>query len=80
MNVTTRAATDADKTFARDAHHLACHDVVVRQFGKWDEAVQDRFFERNWSSNHLNIILADGVPSGWRGMLRPNAAPRLKEE
>jgi len=39
-----RPATTADTEFARFTHHAAYHDVVVRQFGNFDERMQDNFF------------------------------------
>ena len=65
MKITRRAATDFDIDFARDAHHRAYRDVVTRQFGVWDEARQDEFFDRGWASAEHHILLCDGVPCGY---------------
>jgi len=65
MTVTTRPATDADKAFAREAHHLGYHDVVIRQFGEWDEARQDAIFDKNWANAEHKILLCEGVPCGY---------------
>ena len=65
MTVTTRPATAADTAFARTVHHAAYRDVVIRQFGPWDEAVQDRFFEGDWNGAQFDIILVDGKPCGY---------------
>jgi GNAT superfamily N-acetyltransferase len=64
MKITTRPATDADTDFARTAHHLAFRDPVERQFGPWDEAQQDAFFQKDWDSIEHDILLCDGVPCG----------------
>ena len=48
--LTLRLATDADKAFARHVHHQAYHDVIVRQFGEWNEAEQDAYFDSTWAS------------------------------
>ena len=65
MNITTRPAAETDAAFAREAHHGAYRDVVIRQFGAWDEQVQDGFFERSWEDHRHEIILHDGVPCGY---------------
>jgi ribosomal protein S18 acetylase RimI-like enzyme len=65
MNVQTRAASDEDFTFARSVHHAAYRDVVERQFGPWDEAEQDTFFEQDWNPRATEMILADGSACGY---------------
>jgi len=65
MKLTTRPAAATDREFARHAHHQAYHDVVVRQFGKWDEALQDNFFAGDWAGAKVEILLWDGVPCGY---------------
>lgn len=64
-SITRRAATDADKDFLRDIHHRAYRDVVTRQFGAWDEALQDEFFEKNWSGVAYEILLFDHRACGY---------------
>ena len=49
MKLGRRPVAQADTEFARNAHHQAYHDVVVRQFGTWDEALQDKFFDGDWA-------------------------------
>jgi ribosomal protein S18 acetylase RimI-like enzyme len=65
MQPTTLPAAESDIAFARETHHLAYRDVVVRQFGQWDERAQDRFFENGWDSAEHAILLADGEPCGY---------------
>lgn len=59
-------AQSEDMEFAREVHHKAYHDTVVKQFGDWDEKMQDKFFESGWN-NGLNheIILCDNKPCGY---------------
>ena len=68
MEITTRPATAADMDFARTVHHLAYRDVVTRQFGQWDETLQDGFFDRGWSPAKIEILLVDGEPCGYTGI------------
>jgi GNAT superfamily N-acetyltransferase len=65
MKLSRRPAVPADTDFACQAHHRAYHDVVVRQFGVWDEALQDKFFEGDWAGGKFEILLWDGVPCGY---------------
>lgn len=65
MKISTRPKSDSDKDFARKTHHEALLDVVVRQFGEWDEQRQDGFFEQNWTDPTLEILLCDDVPCGY---------------
>jgi len=65
MDVTTRSATEADLNFARQTHHAAYRDVVIRQWGQWDEEMQDRFFDKDWGDAHFDVILADGTACGY---------------
>lgn len=46
-------------------HHSALRDVVVRQFGPWDEELQNGFFERSGFPSDFEIIEYDGTPCGY---------------
>ena len=65
MELTKRAALDSDIDFARSVHHLAYRDVVTRQFGAWDEAMQDGFFEKGWGEAPFQILMCDSTPCGY---------------
>ena len=65
MTLTRRPATPADTDFARSVHHQAYRDVVVRQFGTWDESRQDEFFAADWSAGGFEILLCDAEPCGY---------------
>jgi len=65
MNITHRQARPDDRAFCRSTHHLAYHDVVVSQFGPWDEQRQDEFFNAKWSDGNIDILLADAEPCGF---------------
>lgn len=61
-----RSALPTDTEFARRVHHSAYHDVIVRQFGSWDEKRQNAFFENDWSDGEtFQILLSDDVPCGY---------------
>ncbi len=63
--ITKRIATEADTEFARKTHHAAYHDVVVRQFGNFDEKVQDDFFAESWKSKTHEILLNGNSETGY---------------
>ena len=65
MLLERRPATSSDTEFARISHHEAYRDVVSRQFGAWDEVLQDRLFEEKWIPNQFEIVLCDGNPCGF---------------
>jgi ribosomal protein S18 acetylase RimI-like enzyme len=48
----------------REMHHRCYHDVVLRQFGCWDLAQQDGFFEKEWSERLFHTIEEDGCMVG----------------
>lgn len=64
-HITRRPAESSDFEFARKTHHLAYHDVVLKQFDNWNEKMQDGFFERSWVPETHQIIYFDGVPAGY---------------
>ncbi len=65
MNITTRPALEVDTDFARTVHHHAYYDVVIRQYGVWEEEAQDEFFRNDWDPRLFEIIRCDGVPCGY---------------
>ena len=64
-NLVRRPAALADTDFARNAHHAAYRDVVVQQFGEWDESRQDDFFANDWAGASFEIIEVAGEPCGY---------------
>jgi ribosomal protein S18 acetylase RimI-like enzyme len=60
-----RPATDDDEAFVRAAHHVAFRDVVERQFGPWDEARQDVFFDTVWRHGGMQVVECDGHRCGY---------------
>ncbi len=59
---------DADKQndfeFGKTVHHSAYREVVSRQFGSWDELIQDGFFKEGWNRGPHKIILVGVIPVG----------------
>lgn len=65
MVVSKRAATAEDYDLVRKWHHAGFRDVVVKQFGIWDEVRQDAFFDDAWTPEATEIIVADGIECGY---------------
>lgn len=63
--LTRRSARADDTDFARDSHHLAYREVSERQFGAWDETLQDEFFRREWEAHPVEILEWFGERAGW---------------
>jgi GNAT superfamily N-acetyltransferase len=64
----TRPATPADIPFLRELHHRAYRDVVMRQFGTWDEIKQDARFEDGLREAEYSVIEEKGVLIGAFGI------------
>jgi ribosomal protein S18 acetylase RimI-like enzyme len=65
LTVSRRQATDGDRELVRSIHHRAYRNVIERQYGVWDIAHQDQFFEVAWRAANHEIILCDGVCCGY---------------
>lgn len=79
MRIERRPATKDDLGLARKMHHAAYRDVVIRQFGSWDNAVQDKFFEAEWANGSHQILLCDGEPCGYASTEESGKRLFLKE-
>lgn len=66
--ISSRPATPADTPFLRQLHHRAYRDVVVRQFGSWDEAAQDGWFEKGLAEADFSVVEEQGVAIGAVGL------------
>jgi hypothetical protein len=60
----TRQARVSDHRFLRDLHHAVYRDVVVRQFGSWNEPDQDTWFEESLLEAEYRIVQSDDTPVG----------------
>lgn len=59
LRITRREATPEDQELARTVHHAAYRQVVMKQFGEWNQAEQDGFFTRAWYPTATEVLLAD---------------------
>ena len=65
MHITKRPGLAADVEFTRSVHHRAYREVVVVQYGRWNEEAQDGFFLAAWSMAPHDVILCDDVRCGY---------------
>ena len=50
--------------FVQGANREAYRDVVMRQFGEWDDEFQDNHFAQKWQRGGFEVIETKGVPIG----------------
>lgn len=79
MEITLKPAIQADYEYARRIHHSAYREMVEKQFGRWDESVQDGFFLRTWERQAFSIVWANGTPSGFCSIGESEKAIELLE-
>jgi ribosomal protein S18 acetylase RimI-like enzyme len=74
-----RPAQENDEVFARKTHHTAYHDVIVRQFGDFDEKMQDDFFDKSWKPKTHEILLSNQQEIGYCSIERFDDHIRVHE-
>jgi ribosomal protein S18 acetylase RimI-like enzyme len=62
--VERRQANASDEQFMRKLHKAAYYDVIVRQFGGWDDELQASLFSKKWRPEQFEILELDGQPIG----------------
>lgn len=58
-------ATAENRELIHKIHDSAYHDVVVEQFGPWDQKLQDDFFEDSWSRPETQVIALGNTLCGY---------------
>lgn len=79
MSLQLSLATPDDFEYARGIHHSAYREMVLKQFGEWDESVQDAFFTRTWTYQVFYILHFGDEPCGFCSIERNDDGLRLKE-
>ena len=64
MELTRRLAAEPDKPFLWEAVRQAYEDVVVRQFGQWDEDLQESDFNEKWEHADFEVVEVAGERVG----------------
>ena len=60
MAITRRPATDDDKAYLKHLGKEIFKDVVLAQFGAWDDQLYRRRFEEKWRKHAYQIVEKDG--------------------
>ena len=61
---TLRAATPADFAYVAALNERSYRDVVERQFGTWNAAIQAENFGQKWRRGTYLLVLQEGRPVG----------------
>lgn len=64
IEYTLRPAVDDDEQFLRRLHKECYENVVIEQFGEWDDDVQRGFFDRKWKPENYQIIVSPNADVG----------------
>ena len=64
MEFTRRPASSQDRPFVEAANRRAYEELVVRQFGAWDDDTQARNFDEKWQRAGFEIVEVAGTPVG----------------
>ena len=59
-----RPADAEDQQLVYDITREASRDLVVRQFGRWDEAFQSEHFRKRWRPGRHSILIFKGTVVG----------------
>ena len=57
-------ASEADKEEVRRVNDRCYYEVVVAQFGSWDDDLQREFFEKKWHPSRYQKIICDSQFAG----------------
>ena len=60
-------------------HHSAYRQVVEKQFGVWNQAEEDSFFDELWRNASVEAIVCDGEPVGFCVLVRGDGDIHVRE-
>ena len=64
MEIIKRQSTDRDKEFIYELNRIVYRDLVIKQFGKWDEEGQRNYFEEKWERGNYHVVEKDNIKIG----------------
>ncbi len=65
MNITLKRVLDSDFEYGRKIHKLAYKEMVIRQFGEWEDSVALKFFTESWNRLPHCLVFADDQKVGY---------------
>lgn len=72
-------AAEADYETVRAIHHVAYRDMVIRQYGAWQDDVQDEFFRKTWLRQPHHLVCVDGEVRGYCCIHEDDRSIRIRE-
>lgn len=65
VRIKLREVSPDDRELVQHVHDAAYRDVIVRQFGEWDQRLEYQFFEGIWEHLGILIVEYDNEPCGF---------------
>jgi ribosomal protein S18 acetylase RimI-like enzyme len=63
--ISKRTATESDTDFVHQTECISYKDVVVRQFGSWDDEKHNELFNKTWKPEKYEILSSNGTDCGF---------------
>jgi GNAT superfamily N-acetyltransferase len=64
MEIIKRISTEKDKKFIYELNRIVYRDLVIKQFGKWDEEGQQNYFENKWHRGNYHVVEKNNIKIG----------------
>ena len=64
MNIQRRPARNSDYDWLLRLHHAVYRDLIIKEFGYWDENEEFDLFTEAWQTQQIQILLRDGQRVG----------------
>ncbi len=70
MTISTRSAEPSDYHWLLDLHHTVYRELIIREFGYWDDDEELGLFLKSWETKNIEVVLKHDKPVGMFIMLR----------
>lgn len=64
MNLIIRCAIASDYHWLLDLHHTVYRELIIEEFGYWDDDEEMGLFLEAWETKDIEVVLQQGVPVG----------------
>ena len=61
MDLTFRAALEQDKPTLKVLNRAVYEEVVIAQFGEWDDNFEAKIFDEKWAEQEFTIVERNGI-------------------
>jgi len=79
MNLHIRPAYAADYDWLLDLHHTVYRELIIEEFGYWDDDEELGLFLEAWETKNIEIVLIQNEPVGMFIILEQNGFLWLDE-